>query len=161
MKTDSLNANASVQSEQKERVPSVDPDANKDAMREFVLNALDDYARETYGGLIHGWSDADLPALFKALDAHCETLQRRHAPLVEDEAPRVCSLCGSPDNADLHVYGEQGPYDAVPGWTLYACRSCDPHYAPENLAPNSTPTEADSKEDASLTSQGLKPKETK
>ena len=50
-------------------------------MHDKVLGALDSAATEIFGAVgfndRHGWKDEDLPALFKALDTHLDTLAVR------------------------------------------------------------------------------------
>lgn len=53
----------------------------RDELRAYVLDALDAWARERCGHYEYvrgitgaGWKDADLPELFKTLDAHYQKL---------------------------------------------------------------------------------------
>lgn len=57
------------------------PDRSDDAfielVREKVLAALDAAARKRYGKHNIGWKDAELPELFKVIDAHAERIAQR------------------------------------------------------------------------------------
>ena len=53
-----------------------DGDATIEAFRHAVLRAIDKTASELFSET--GWQDQDLPRLFKAVDAHVETLAERH-----------------------------------------------------------------------------------
>lgn len=63
---------------------SLDRETIVEPFRQKVLEALDAAANETFGqlGLVHrndsGATDADLPRLFKALDAHVDVLAERY-----------------------------------------------------------------------------------
>lgn len=50
-------------------------DTPEDKFRHHVLNALDAAAESS--GLIHGWTDEDLPELFRAIDAQRERVELR------------------------------------------------------------------------------------
>jgi len=52
-------------------------DEFQDEVRSAVLKALDGVL-EAHGKTEKGWTDADLPTLFRALDKHAETLFDRH-----------------------------------------------------------------------------------
>lgn len=52
-------------------------EAFKDDTRKAVLNALDGLMA-SFDKPDKGWTDADLPNLFKAVDAHAENLFTRH-----------------------------------------------------------------------------------
>ena len=53
-------------------------DAVTDAFREAVLEALDTTAKEIFFDAKFGATDADLPRIFKAIDAQIETLCERY-----------------------------------------------------------------------------------
>jgi hypothetical protein len=52
-------------------------DDAQDTFRRAVLAAMDDAAREIFGGQVLGATDADLPHFFPALDAQLERLSQR------------------------------------------------------------------------------------
>lgn len=64
-----------------------------DAFRDAVLAALDEKAKEIFRVHVDGMpgaSDADLPELFRTLDAHVEKIAMRYdAVLVDYETPKA------------------------------------------------------------------------
>ncbi|MCK4117637.1 hypothetical protein G7939_12460 [Ralstonia solanacearum] len=61
-----------------DRFKRISLDEFKDGLRQAVLNALDAYMQEvTDYERARGARDQDLPALFKALDAHADVLEQR------------------------------------------------------------------------------------
>lgn len=84
-------------------------DEERDVFREHVLNALDVAAKKVFF-TDHGWTDNDLPDLFKALDDHLARLVRRdenHTRGFSDAVESVVSMSDEDFNEAMKLLVEK------------------------------------------------------